>query len=480
MLRNSAIWLLKTFALILILFSCVQKGTKEYRLITAKDDLGVLNLTRFHTSLYIYADSAGVGTMPVKNGDLLDIWKEDIGIYVRCTPEFPDTFELRAKNGLCFINEKLIGITIYPSPDSLQMFRQMKETDLKNVQTVSINNYILDEHLPFLDSLSKINPEISLLLSFSVEDSSFSALNVDSNSTSKKSLPENRDSLLQVFRKNLTWLSERFKPKLIAFIGPVTEVKNLVSFKTIETLNIQTTDNSLKDNLPSLPRLKELIILSDSDSLFITANYFDLNPQLEQLTINGSINPAIIDWKKITKLKALRVFSPDSLYAFPYGNIMPNLQSLQLSGNGYPGVNDLIGFKHLKELGLPSAVPQEIFNKIIETQSNLEFLQIIEADTLLITDYSALQKLNDLRYLVIAGKNGPASSLSQMKRLKYLSLPNEFFEDSLQVVALKKALPDTVIVPNQGFCMGSGWLLLLLPLMAIGIFAGKKYFSKAA
>jgi hypothetical protein len=479
MLRKTTARLIQIFAALMILQSCGPSGKKEYRLLTAKDDIGVLNLTRFHTSLYIYADSAEFAAMPVRNGDLLDIWKKDYSLYIRCTPELPDTVELQVKSGLCFINDKLISISIYPYPDSPQVFRLLNKNDLKNIQTVSINNYILDEHLPFLDSLSKINPEINLLVSFTVEDSSFQMPTTDSNMTAEKSLPGNRDSLIQVFRKNLNWLSERFNPKMIAFYGPVTELNHFAHFKTVETLDLEISDNSFKGILPSLPRLKELILLSDSDSLFISSDFLGLNPQLEQLTIKGSIHPEMIDWKPLKKLKALRIFSPDSLYAYPYGKIMPNIQSLHLSGNGYPTADDLSGFKKLKELGLPSSVPQEVFNKIIERQPNLELLQIIEADTLLITDYTALQNLDDLRYLVISGENGPVKSLYTMKRLKYLTLPDDFFNDSLQVNELKKSLPDTVITPNSGFCMGSGWLLLLVPIVALGVFAGRKLIHQA-
>jgi hypothetical protein len=478
MLHKTAAWLLQVLAAILILQSCGPSGKNEYRLLTVKDDLGLLNINRFHSSLYIYADSAEFATMPVRNGDLLDIWKEDENLYIRYSPEFPDTVEFRAKNGLCYINDKLTGISIYPSLDSLQLFRQLKENDLKDVQTVSISNYILEEHLPFLDSLSKINPDINLLLSFNIEDSSFNELDTLKDSTTKKPLSENRDSLLLVFRKNLNWLAERFEPKMIAFNGQVAELKNLATFKTVETLDLEMTDNSLKDFLPSFPRLTELIIVSDSDSMFISSGFLALNPQLEQLTINGSIQPELINWKELKKLRALRIFSADTLYAYPYGKTIPNLQTLQLSGNGYPTADDFSGFKNLKELGLPASVPQEIFNKIIETQPNLEFLQIIKADTLLITDYAALQKLKDLRYLVISGESGPAKSLYPMKKLKYLTLPDEFFEDSLQVNELKKSLPETVITPNSGVCMGSGWLLILIPLVTLGVLAGRILFLK--
>ncbi|MGC9470806.1 MAG: hypothetical protein ACP5D1_04615, partial [Bacteroidales bacterium] len=37
-----------------------------------------------------------------------------------------------------------------------------------------------------------------------------------------------------------------------------------------------------------------------------------------------------------------------------------------------------------------------------------------------------------------------------------------------QIDRLKEALPGTRIVPGGGFCLGSGWILLLLPLAGTG------------
>ncbi len=479
MLHNSATWLLKTFAIILFISSCVQKETKEYRLITAKDDLGIFNLTRFHRNFYFYADSAGTITMPVKNGDLLDIWKEDNGILLRCTPDFPDSFQLRVKNDIIYMNDKLTGLRIPNSLDSPQLFRKLKNTDFKNLKTLIIGDYIPDAYLPFVDSIAKINPDIDLHIYFSNEENSdIDSLNkIDSVIDKHEKL--NYDSLEIVFRKNIKWLSERFNPFLIAYYGSTKELKQLEVFNSVQTITLEINEFEKEDTLPHFPSLKKLVIANDADSLIIPRDFLMLNPKLEELMIQGNFNPGLLNWKSLNKLQALRIVS-DSISSYPYGQTLPGLQTFLISGKGHLPEENILSFKNLKELSIPCSTPQNEFDNIIKAFPHLYFLQIGESDTLLVKDYSALKKSMDLRYLIISGKNGKANSLYPLKRLKYLSLHSEFFDDSLQVNALKKALPDTVIEPNEGLCMGSGWLLFLVPLVALGVFAGKKYLSKAA
>jgi uncharacterized membrane protein len=39
---------------------------------------------------------------------------------------------------------------------------------------------------------------------------------------------------------------------------------------------------------------------------------------------------------------------------------------------------------------------------------------------------------------------------------------------------MQKSLPGTSIVANEGFCLGSGWLLLIIPLVLVLKFFGSK------
>ena len=56
--------------------------------------------------------------------------------------------------------------------------------------------------------------------------------------------------------------------------------------------------------------------------------------------------------------------------------------------------------------------------------------------------------------------------LPSLDQLQLLILPTEIFDDSPEWIKdLKAELPNTKIVPGTGLCLGSGWLLLLIPFI---------------
>ena len=58
--------------------------------------------------------------------------------------------------------------------------------------------------------------------------------------------------------------------------------------------------------------------------------------------------------------------------------------------------------------------------------------------------------------------------LDSLEQLKLLILSSEVFDDNPEWVnELRASLPNTKIVPGSGLCLGSGWLLLLLPFILI-------------
>jgi hypothetical protein len=71
------------------------------------------------------------------------------------------------------------------------------------------------------------------------------------------------------------------------------------------------------------------------------------------------------------------------------------------------------------------------------------------------------------------------ASVKSLKNLKFLSLPLELTEDSLTRAELQNALPGTRIVANQGFCLGSGWLLLIIPLILLFSILARRKMQKA-
>jgi hypothetical protein len=46
-------------------------------------------------------------------------------------------------------------------------------------------------------------------------------------------------------------------------------------------------------------------------------------------------------------------------------------------------------------------------------------------------------------------------------------LPEDILKDTITKAELQKLLPGTRIVSNHGICLGSGWLLLIIPFILL-------------
>ncbi len=60
-------------------------------------------------------------------------------------------------------------------------------------------------------------------------------------------------------------------------------------------------------------------------------------------------------------------------------------------------------------------------------------------------------------------------SLYGLKQLRYLALDENLVKDPRKIANLQKALPDCKIARLEGVCMGSGWILFLLPVLVAAI-----------
>jgi hypothetical protein len=60
--------------------------------------------------------------------------------------------------------------------------------------------------------------------------------------------------------------------------------------------------------------------------------------------------------------------------------------------------------------------------------------------------------------------------LEKLTKLEFLSVPILNASDSAKWKSLESALPNTRITPNTGYCMGSGWILMIWPVLLITLF----------
>ena len=215
-----------------------------------------------------------------------------------------------------------------------------------------------------------------------------------------------------------------------------------------------------------MPALKQCILYGD-DLTAVSASFFKNNTQLEKLTIIASLNGYEL-LQPLNKLQEISLHNPNkSTDILTLKNKFGNLSVLILSGNFY-NIELLAGFKNLRWLGLPENTSQLQLNTIAVTLKDLQVLELTGNDT--ITSLAALGQLVKLKGLVITDTVTDKQSLYALTQLRYLSVPNENKTDSIYLRSLESALPGCLVVPNGGACLGSGWLLLIIPLVLILLF----------
>jgi len=426
--------------IILTLWQCKNKEEDDIRLITIQGS----NVRRFldFDAVFTKLDSLGYVNLLTKNGD----WLSTENFFISVRRNLPDTLRINELDSLIYINGHLAGISIGKDSPPLPFFQQLSAEEIAHLRIIQIVMPLEDSVRPFLEKIALLNPKVDIAY-FSEIDS------------------------LDLLNRDLLWLSKNFSPRALFLENEIdsVSVSSLIKFPLLETLLI-THPIKGDGKLPHLPHLKEIILYNIDDSTYISADFFKENPALERLAIVESAG-SNIDWtslRSLTNLRHLHIESDSIVLHDPYRNY-PHLKSLHLGSYKEAGsISGLFNKNKLTWLSLnPSDDPFMGQNMTVLKDSfpELEYLEFENNDSLL--DYQNLKNLKKLKYLVVFGQVGLDSTLYNFDQLHYLSLSKEFLKDSTNVIKLQRELPNTIIVPNSGACLGSGWLLLIIPLAVI-------------
>ena len=428
------------FIIILLLWQCKGNEEEDIRLITFKGS-NVARFLDFNTS-FSALDSLGYVSLLTHKGDLLATDKFVISV----SRDLADTLIVHQLDSLLFINGNLTGISIAKNSPSLSFFNQLSEEEISHLKTIQFEMPIWDSMRPYLKKMALLNPDVDIVY-FSEMDS------------------------VADLNRNLLWVSQNFNPRALLIENEADSISFsiLAKFPSLETLMI-TVPTKVNGYFPRLPHLKEIILLNNGDSTFIGSGYFRENPDLESLKIID-YQGVDIDWTSLNMLKKLKnlYIESDSINLNAIYEYHPQLKFLHL-GLNKQGVSNLGIFKKnkLKWLSLYQADDPfmgqnpKVFK---DSFPELEYLEFENNDSLL--DYSNFKNLKNLKYLIVSGKVGLDSTLHNLDHLRYLSLSDDFLKDSVNVAKVKRAMPNTIVTPNSGVCLGSGWLLLIIPLAGL-------------
>jgi hypothetical protein len=429
------------FALLLLFTSC-RETPRPFSIIDFTSEVEVYN---FSKSLNMYsnmADSLSQPALLAGDGDLI-IFRDNYFYYRRATD---NKFQFKAEKEGGYVNGKITTLNLPRRKDMTPWFKQMKSADLSALEFIKIDSLIPDSYLPYLTELAKLKPGTGLCYEGNLKD--------------------------------IAGLFKIFNPRfLIGGSLSGNDFGLLAGLNNLELLIIAPEGSAISNSLPHMPQLKQLFLIDPEKGMKSAPGLLNENKLLERVAIYGAGRIDLSFLRSLENLKELIVCSFDTIDNFNQIKNPKNLELLSISSQNFRYDKELNRLSGIRWINFPSYVTQDDFNYFVDNHPNLEVVEIIKNDT--VKSLQRLSTLKNLYGLTITGTLTDMASVKSLKNLRFLSLPLELTEDSLTRTELQNALPGTRIVANQGFCLGSGWLLLIIPLILLFSILSRRKMQKA-
>ncbi len=245
---------------------------------------------------------------------------------------------------------------------------------------------------------------------------------------------------------------------------PEPEQQNL--WNGLELLWVQGTPENLSELNACCGDLESLIMFNWEPRPGELLNLAPLK-NLKNLTLAESDLTTLENIECPKSLISLNLIDCDTLTQIGQLNSFPVLFRLNLTD--CDALEETVLLKNpqaLRWTSLPVRISQEEFQKIVSTSTRLEMLELIGCEEL--TDLNPLKQQEHLRILALQLEQDQLTGLDSLTQLEALILSFEFFFDNdVWINELRASLPTTQVVSGSGICLGSGWLLLLLPMMLL-------------
>jgi hypothetical protein len=435
-------YLLICFALAGILAGCNRPTNLEVNTIGIK---GVSWACNISTSYGVFGSSSESEeqlevVLPASDGDLLYMLHDDLQLYYRYRPEHGTQISLTFDT-LDAVSVYLNGSLEYielSEPSSLEIFRQLSEAEIKQLSTISIYGSISGELL-----LSLKEREIALQGKGLVLEGGPDL--------------ENFNELLSICRPSLLVITDSWSL-------PEPSESSLLS--SMELLWINGNLSTLAKVAPCCANLESLIIGDWEPGPGEMLPLSDLK-KLQCLTIAESelTSLSVIEFPQ--SLRKLHLIDCDTLSDITRLADLPGLKGLSLSlCDQLKNVEQIKEINSLQWFSFPPDIAHNEFQQLVERFTQLEVVELLGCTN--IANLAPLEALPDLHTLILQLDKEQLGRLDALKQLKTLILTDEVFDDNQEwIKELKNSLPETNIVPGSGLCLGSGWLLLLLPFVLI-------------
>jgi hypothetical protein len=441
----TAIFVLSVFIVFYLVWDYI-RDESEIKVVTlcsnackiADDDILYLNYTRSWQALGSTSRSCDTVAIPAAEGDLVMFsgpW--DAFDYLRYSSSDGQqlTFEYDTLlPGATFMNGKLLSILV---DHEKKWKHELTDQQIRELRVIHTGEDALTEEMyALLDRIAAVKKDVGLVF-------------------------EGGD------KKEFYKVVSKFEPEWMAITDsllPAADDGLLKNLKDLDLLYLAGTDPGNYEIPGRLTDLESLILdySSSSDTLPI---HLEKLRGLESLTLVGYDAPLLTGSDLPQSLNGLYLISCESIEDVSWLNKYPMLRELGLARcDSLKELFVLDEIPSLRWLSLPPGISQEVFNRIITRYKDLEGLELIGCEE--VTDLSPLNQLKKLESLAVDLRKVDFGSLKRLPAIKLIVINEKHFTDEkAEIAGLKKALPQTYIVPGSGYCLGSGWLLLMLPFL---------------
>lgn len=377
-------------------------------------------------------------TLPASEGDLLYMLQDDLQVYHRYSPSdgthYAVSFDtMQAVSA--YLNGQLSYMEL-SSPGSLNAFERMSEAEMEQLSALYIADIPAEDLLPVLNQHKSSLPGTGLILE-------------------NKQGSGRLQDLLAIVRPRFLIMDD-------SWILPDPEEH--LSLSTLEVLWIDGNIGALEKLARCCSNLESLIVSGWEAQPGELLPLAELN-HLKSLTVAESSLTSLSSLDLPESLRNLYLISCDTLSDINGLSELKDLNSLSLAQ--CPKLRDpglLKDMTSLKHLSLPPGINHQEFRELAQELKELELVELIDCPE--IQDLSPLQELPELRILQLQLDPEQLGKLEDLDQLELVVLKREIFDDNPDLIKeLKSSLPNTKIVPGSGICLGSGWFLLLIPLI---------------
>lgn len=407
--------------------------SENYKIVKLSGGDAYTNFSRSDFEWITGVDNDSISALPLYDGDLVYIFSgSDELPFHRYNENDGNYLDFVLDDFLLLMNGSIIAIELSEDENLIDWLKEIDSQDIHDLRYISVTTYSPDTHYTYLKKIARIKPDIGLFIAEDITD---------------------LGDILDLF--NPTWMAAagcQFDEKT---------KKKIANEKNLELLYIGEDSWDL-DILSKLPKLEALILIEASQP----ENNQPLvkNKNLKSLTIIKSGIRDISSLSNLTNITELNLLDCDSLTSINLIEKLKNLQCLSLVNcDNLADIDVLEKMPSLKWISFNPNITEKELDNFIKDHKSIEVVELTYCTN--ISDASPFKKLKKLSCFTYFETDIDLKSVYNLKGLEYLSLPDSIYADALDIEQIKENSPNCVIVPNAGFCLGSGWLLLIIPAL---------------